>query len=92
MSGGIAYIYNKNSNFESRCNLEMVDLEPVETLEDKSELYELIVKHQLHTQSSVAAQILNNWNSEVNEFVKVYPKDYRRVIERLSKIEVGSND
>ncbi len=81
MSGGIAYVWNKDGDFEKRCNQDMVELYPVERLLDIQELRTLIEKHQQSTNSSVAKKILDNWAHVLPQFVKVYPIDYRRVLE-----------
>ena len=79
--------------FESLCNVELVDLLHVETREDIHELRGLISKHKQYTDSANAERILDNWDSMLPKFVKVYPKDYRRVIEAKRRSEqqaVGS--
>jgi len=85
MSGGIAYVYDKNKSFSSGlCNLEMVDLDPLDT-SDIQELYNLIASHKNNTNSHLASIILNNWDKEKSHFVKVFPKDYKHAIERLAQ-------
>ncbi len=81
MSGGIAYIWDKEQNFVKNFNSEMADLLPIEESEDISELKDLITKHHSYTKSSVADYILKNWDTTVKQFLKVYPRDYKRVIE-----------
>ena len=93
MSGGIAYVLDEHGVFESLCNIELVDLERVETREDIHELSGLISKHYQYTSSANAKRILDNWIETLPKFVKVYPKDYRRVIEAKWRAEgqvVGS--
>lgn len=80
MSGGIAYIYDPENRFPSRCNQEMVSLEKVVDDEHVEELRALIEEHRRQTASPVARNILNNWESSLNDFVLVYPHDYKRVI------------
>jgi glutamate synthase (NADPH/NADH) large chain len=89
MSGGIAYVWDRDGDFASRCNLSMVELEPLESTEDISELLEFIKLHQFYTGSAVAQEILDDWSSLIShEFVKVMPLDYKRVIrERASHDE-----
>jgi glutamate synthase (NADPH/NADH) large chain len=79
MSGGIAYIYDVKGDFASKCNHEMVDLDPLDD-EDLILLKKLIKNHFDYTKSEVAAQILNNWLLESSSFVKVFPKDYKAVL------------
>ena len=93
MSGGIAYVLDENKQFDIHCNKGMVDLIPVEEDEDVEILKSLIEEHYLYTMSGVAKQILNDWEYYLPKFVKVYPRDYRRVIEerkaRLEEIALG---
>jgi glutamate synthase domain-containing protein 3 len=85
MSGGIAYVLDENQLFDTRCNLEMVDLEPVREEEDKKLLYALVNNHVRCTQSAYARQILNDWTEMLPRFVKVIPIDYRSALERIRK-------
>ena len=80
MSGGIAYIWDPNKEFPSRCNMGTVDLESVEEDEDIAELRELIEHHREYTGSPVAERILDAWPEILGEFVKVMPVDYKRVL------------
>ena len=83
MSGGIAYVYNDTGLFDTRCNLDMVDLESVWTPSDRSELGALLEAHLALTGSPRAKRILDNWQAALPLFVKVMPIDYRRVLERM---------
>ena len=85
MSGGIAYVWDKNKDFEVNCNLGLVDLVPVEEEEDIETLKILVQDHLRHTESSVAQDILERWDDVLPQFVKVYPSDYRRVLEERKK-------
>jgi glutamate synthase (NADPH/NADH) large chain/glutamate synthase (ferredoxin) len=85
MSGGVAFVLNEDEKFESRCNLGMVDLERVETAEDKKALHGLITSHFLYTGSRKAKVILDAWESTVPKFVKVMPVDYKRVLEERKR-------
>jgi len=87
MSGGIAYIWDMDGDFESKCNMGMVDLFSVERGEDIQELKQLIENHFELTESRVAQRVLENWNSVLPQFIKVYPRDYRRVIEETQAEE-----
>ena len=80
MSGGAAYVWNVDGEFSERCNLEMVELEHVEAEEDIAELRELIQLHQQYTNSAVASRVLANWPDVLDQFVKVMPTDYKRVL------------
>ncbi|MDP6108211.1 MAG: hypothetical protein QGI33_07240, partial [Candidatus Brocadiia bacterium] len=87
MSGGIAYVYNDHGLFDTRCNLDMVDLESVYSEEDEQQLRALIQVYLHHTGSRRAADILENWQACRPLFVKVMPIDYRRVLERMRLAE-----
>ena len=80
MSGGMAYVYDRDDQLLGNCNLEMVALEKVDAPQDISELKELIAKHYEYTNSTVAAEILQNWDVELPRFVKVMPIDYKRAL------------
>jgi glutamate synthase (NADPH) large chain len=87
MSGGIAFVLDENQLFDTRCNLEMVDIEPITEPSDQQLLYDLIQKHLELTGSQLAERILQNWGNMLNQFVKVMPMDYKRVLERIKKEE-----
>ncbi|MCA9215298.1 MAG: glutamate synthase large subunit [Planctomycetales bacterium] len=80
MSGGVAYVLDETGDFNLRCNLGMVELEKVETDEDKSELKQMVEKHLEYTGSDVAKQVLTEWDTVLDKFVKVMPTDYKRVL------------
>lgn len=92
MSGGIAYVFNDSEAFESKCNLDMVDLESVWTEEDTTTLHELLEKHYLFTDSKRAELILENWEASLPFFVKVMPTDYRISLERMRLAERTDNE
>ncbi|WP_345951752.1 glutamate synthase large subunit [Mucilaginibacter sp. PAMB04274] len=79
MSGGIAWIYNPQGDFASNCNTEMVDLDPL-TKQDEEQITTLLKKHVHLTNSKLAEHLLNNWQSVALNFVKVFPKEYKRVL------------
>ncbi len=80
MSGGIAYIWDPKGVFSNKCNKAMVDLDPVETDAEISELKALIEKHQKYTGSTVAEYIIGDWKNILPQFIKVMPRDYKRVL------------
>ena len=91
MSGGIAYVLDKDGSFPIHCNKGLVDLVDLDDEEDFPLLKKLIEEHQKHTGSTVAERILNDWEKMKSKFVKVYPRDYRRILEeRKQKQEQGS--
>jgi glutamate synthase (NADPH/NADH) large chain len=80
MSGGIAYIYDVEGKFPGQCNTEMVSLETCDE-EDMVFIRLMLQKHESYTGSTVAKFILSDLESEINRFVKVFPQDYKRVLE-----------
>lgn len=85
MSGGVAYIHDRGDQLLGNCNLEMVALEKVDAASDIAELRDLIVKHYKYTGSTVAEAILQNWDDELPNFVKVMPIDYKRALAEQQK-------
>ena len=85
MSGGIAYVYDEDQNFEKKCNLSTFELEKIKVKEDIEELKELIENHFRYTKSSVAKKILDNWKKELFNFKKVMPTDYKRVLQEIDQ-------
>jgi glutamate synthase domain-containing protein 2/glutamate synthase domain-containing protein 1/glutamate synthase domain-containing protein 3 len=83
MSGGIAYVYDETELFDTRCNLDMVDVESVWDPEDIKQLRTMIENHHRYTRSARAKMILDDWESRLPLFVKVMPVDYRKVLERM---------
>ncbi|MEI6894342.1 MAG: glutamate synthase large subunit [Colwellia sp.] len=79
MSGGVAYILDTNNDFSTKCNMEMVALETVDTEAEKSELKALITEHFNVTGSDVASELLSDWTNSIKQFVKVMPVDYKRM-------------
>jgi glutamate synthase (NADPH/NADH) large chain len=92
MSGGIAYVFDETELFDTRCNLDMVDLESVWTAEDRRRLKLLLENHAEFTGSQRAKVILSNWEALVPQFVKVMPMDYRKVLERMRQQEDVSRE
>jgi glutamate synthase (NADPH/NADH) large chain len=80
MSGGIAYVYDRDGTFFNRLNREMVDLDPLDD-DDQVWLRDVVARHQAETGSVVAQRLLAGWTDEVERFVKVMPADYKRVLE-----------
>lgn len=87
MSGGIAYVWDPNSELEHKCNLDLVELESLSDPADISELKSLIERHEEYTRSTVASRLLATWSSSKKHFVKVMPTDYKRILERESEKE-----
>uniref|UniRef100_A0A0D9WJI6 glutamate synthase (NADH) n=1 Tax=Leersia perrieri TaxID=77586 RepID=A0A0D9WJI6_9ORYZ len=83
MSGGIAYVYDVDGKFSTRCNYELVDLYDVVEEDDITTLRMMIQQHRLHTESNLAKDILSNFDSILPKFIKVFPRDYKRVLDKL---------
>jgi glutamate synthase domain-containing protein 2/glutamate synthase domain-containing protein 1/glutamate synthase domain-containing protein 3 len=79
MSGGIAYVYDPDGDFEARCNHGLVDLEKVDG-SDETALRQLIARHLEYTGSKVAERLLSDFDQAARKFVKVFPRDYKRVL------------
>ncbi len=80
MSGGVAYVWNPDGNFDYFCNMELVELSLIEDLTDNRELYRLIGNHFKHTHSPLAGKMLDNWTEYVKQFIKVVPFEYKKVL------------
>jgi glutamate synthase (NADPH/NADH) large chain len=85
MSGGVAYVWDRDGDFHKRCNLESFELEKISESQDILELQNLIKNHHRYTQSPVAESILANWEQSLQQFVKVMPTDYKRVMQELAR-------
>ncbi|MEY3640299.1 MAG: hypothetical protein RLZZ199_104 [Actinomycetota bacterium] len=79
MSGGIAYAYDRDGEFASRVNYELVEIEPLDD-DDLAWLKKTVEDHKRHTGSAVAERLLNGWNVEISKIRKVMPRDYRSVL------------
>jgi glutamate synthase (NADPH/NADH) large chain len=77
MSGGIAYVWDTQKQFAEQCNPEMIDLDPLDDT-DAAELRRLLEKHAGYTNSSLAKFVLDDFENQLNAFVKVFPKDYKK--------------
>jgi len=89
MSGGIAYIWDPSGQFATQCNMEMVALEQMEEDADMTELKHMIKNHKKYTGSTVAADMLENWQETVLQFVKVMPTDFKRVLQAREQVSAG---
>ena len=89
MSGGVAYVWDKNHNFDYFCNMEMVELSLLEDATARKELHELIRQHYLYTGSALARTMLDNWGRYVDEFIQVTPIEYKKVLaeEQMRKLQ-----
>jgi glutamate synthase (NADPH/NADH) large chain len=85
MSGGIAYVLDRKGDFASKCNTGTLELEILCMENDIIELKQLVSNHMKATGSTVARQILDNWEDELRQFVKVMPTDYKRVLMQMTE-------
>jgi glutamate synthase (ferredoxin) len=92
MSGGVAYVLDERGEFPPNCNKEMVQLLGLEDPEEIAALRELVRRHGEHTSSDRPRQVLAAWEAMVPKFVKVYPNDYRRVIETQKRFKLQGLD
>jgi len=92
MSGGVAYIYDENQLFDTKCNLEMVEIEPVVDEDDKKSLFDMISKHVEYTNSKQGNRLLENWDESLPLFVKVMPQDYKKALEKILERESIESD
>ena len=89
MSGGVAYVLDEAGDFHRRCNQEMVYMEQMEDEADLRLVEEMIRRHLLYTDSDVAQRVLTDWEATVPKFVKVMPKDYKRMLEAFQMVEAA---
>ncbi|HWP93601.1 MAG TPA: glutamate synthase large subunit [Thermodesulfobacteriota bacterium] len=87
MSGGVAYVLDETDDFDRRCNKEMVYLERLEDVKEIEEIRELIRKHADYTRSSRARNLLAIWDEVVPKFVKVMPRDYKRMLQAMKRVQ-----
>ena len=85
MSGGIAYVLDEERDFHLHCNQEMVDMEPLQAEEEIAALKAAIQRHVHYTGSSVGKKVLSRWDDTLPRFVKVLPRDYRRMLAALEQ-------
>ena len=89
MSGGIAYVIDWAGDFKTRCNLEMVDLEPLADPDEVAEVKQLIRTHAELTFSLLAYRVLADWEVAQSHFVRVIPRDYKRMLQALKEVEAA---
>ena len=89
MSGGVAYVWDKNHNFDYFCNMDMVEINLVDDSNYRKELHELIRQHYLYTGSKLARTMLDDWNRYVEDFIQIVPIEYKRVLqeEQVRKLQ-----
>ena len=89
MSGGVAYVWNRDGNFDYFCNMEMVELSLIEEASYRKELHELICQHYLYTGSKLARTMLDDWPHYADQFIQVVPIEYKKVLqeEQMQKLQ-----
>lgn len=89
MSGGVAYVWNRDGNFDYFCNMEMVELSLIEEASYRKELHELICQHYLYTGSKLARTMLDDWPRYADQFIQVVPIEYKKVLqeEQMRKLQ-----
>jgi glutamate synthase (ferredoxin) len=87
MSGGIAYVLDERDELPGRVNKQMVDLERLQDPAEIAELRRLVEAHLEHTSSEKARKVLDAWDAHLLRFVKVIPRDYKRMLEAISRAE-----
>ncbi|NTW50812.1 MAG: glutamate synthase subunit alpha, partial [Chlorobiales bacterium] len=92
MSGGIAYVLDMEGDFHTRCNTQMVYLERLEELEEIEDVRQMIVWHHNYTKSTKAKHLLSLWDDILPKFVKVMPKDYKRIMETMKRVKAMGLD
>ena len=86
MSGGIAYVLDLDGDFREHCNTEMADLVALDEADEVAEVRQMIERHLVYTGSPRAQQVLGHWDEMVSRFVKVYPRDYRHMLNALARV------
>ena len=91
MSGGMAYVYDRESSFKDKCNLGMVELNSPDE-QDINTIKTLLASHYKYTSSLLAKKISDNLKQEIKYFVKVLPLEYKRILEEqtaVKKLDLG---
>ena len=89
MSGGLAYVWDRDGKFDYFCNMEMVELSLLEDSASRKEVHELVRQHYLYTGSPLARTMLDDWNRYADEFIQVTPIEYKKVLaeEQMRKLQ-----
>jgi glutamate synthase (NADPH/NADH) large chain len=86
MSGGIAYLYDPDNKAAQHINREMVSLDPLDD-QDFVQLHDLMTRHVAHTSSKVGKDILEQWETQCQHFIKIIPEDYKRILQKRAAKE-----
>jgi len=87
MSGGVAYVLDMEGDFHTRCNMQMVDLEQIQTAEESEEVKQMVERHAKYTKSDKAKHLLSLWEDIAPKFVRVMPRDYKRALEAMERVK-----
>jgi glutamate synthase (NADPH/NADH) large chain/glutamate synthase (ferredoxin) len=87
MSGGIAYVFDEDGSFNSKCNAELVHIQPIENKEELKDVYNMIEKHVAYTNSGHGKRILTYWEKYSSQFVRVIPKSYLKINDRIKALQ-----
>ncbi len=87
MSGGIAYVFDEDGSFNSKCNAELVHIQPIENIEELKDVYNMIEKHVAYTNSGHGKRILTYWEKYSSQFVRVIPKSYLKINDRIKALQ-----
>lgn len=87
MSGGIAYVFDEDGTFQSKCNSELVHIQPIDNKEELNDVYTMIERHVDYTNSGHAKRILTYWEKYSSQFVRVIPKSYLKINDRIKVLE-----
>jgi glutamate synthase (ferredoxin) len=85
MSGGVAYVLDDRGDFSTKVNREMVDVGPLQEPEEIAAVRAMIERHLQYTKSARAQQVLDSWDERVTQFVRVMPRDYKRMLECIAR-------
>ena len=86
MSGGIAYVLDEGTDFTSRVNRQMVEIESLEDPAEIAEVRAMVERHLAYTKSARARQVLDAWDAMIPRFVKIMPKDYKRMLACIRRV------
>ena len=92
MSGGVAYVLDLDGDFQRRCNLDMIELETLAATEDLEMVRKLLRRHVRYTNSGRAVRLLADWQEESARFVKIIPRDYKRVLAAEAKARAENRE
>lgn len=87
MSGGIAYVFDEEGTFNSKCNAELVHIQPIENPEELKDVYNMIEQHVAYTNSGHGKRILTYWEKYSSQFVRVIPKSYLKINDRIKALQ-----